>query len=508
MIIEPARSTDAGAIPEGITMTADSKTSAILPPGPSTPPLIQSLSWTFGDPLQHLEKLGSRFGDAFTLKLYGPDTDLPNASWSLRRHRAIVLSHPEHVHAVFADQGDAFGVGEAYAFLEPVFGAKSLFIVEGREHLLHRRIMQRIMNDVRSPAGQALMCRAARQELASWREGVTFRAFDAFQLITFRLIYEFLFPDDYALGDFRKHLLTVSRTLSSPMIMFPFLRRDLGTFSPGRRIEAARNCLRQLIDRHVQVGRKGAPEEEVTWLHDLIEAVDGDGEHLTDEEVRDEVLTLLATGFESTGISLSFALYYLLQNPRLYTEMRAQLSCINLPDDTAELLDLEPLDYFIKEVLRLHPVVPIVIRQAICPIDVGAYRFEKGDYVLPCIYLTHRRPDIYENPSEFRPERFAGAPFSAHEYMPFGGGIRHCIGKPFAVQAMKIILCLVLQGIGLEPVSRRPIRTRRHHITIVPYGGIPIQVKKPPLSEANQLQQTHNPGLNRTDTALSRGTAG
>lgn len=262
------------------------------------------------------------------------------------------------------------------------------------------------------------------------------------------------------------------------MIMFPGLRRDWGSWSPGYRIQLARRRIRTLINGHVMAGRKGSPTKEVTWLHDLIEATDEIGDRLSEVEVRHEVLPLLVTGFKSTGITLSFLLFHLLRDAGLVDELRLQFGSLSLPRDIDALLEMPLLDSICKEVLRLHPLVPIVIRQVSNPTKLGDFDLSPGAYVLPCIHLAHARQDIFQRPEEFVADRFIGKKFLAYQYMPFGGGARQCIGKFFAIQAMKIVIATVLRTVSPELTDSKNLSVRRKHITIVPRNGVPVRIRR------------------------------
>jgi cytochrome P450 len=190
----------------------------------------------------------------------------------------------------------------------------------------------------------------------------------------------------------------------------------------------------------------------------LVQARDEDGEPLTRVEVRDELMTLLVAGHETTATALAWGLEQLSRHPEVVAE---------LENGGSE----EYLDAVVAEILRLRPVIPAVVRRLTEPMEIGDRLLPAGVSVSPCIYLMHRRPDVYPDPEAFRPERFIDSPPGTYTWLPFGGGIRRCLGAQFAQMEMKIVLATLLRDARLRPTSARPERITRRAITFVPHRG-------------------------------------
>jgi cytochrome P450 len=249
----------------------------------------------------------------------------------------------------------------------------------------------------------------------------------------------------------------------STLVLLPAFRRDLGPWSPWKRFIAARAQVDALLFEEIASRREDpALAERADVLSLLLQAQDADGAPLTDRELRDELMTLVLAGHETTATALAWTFELLFRRPdalaRATTEARAG--------------GATPwLDAVGTEALRLKPPLPMVVRRATRPVTVGGTDLPEGARIAPCIYLTHRRPDLYPQPRAFRPERFLDERVSNYAWLPFGGGIRRCVGAAFAQLELRTILRTVLERAELRPASERPARTRRRAIVLAPSNG-------------------------------------
>jgi cytochrome P450 len=213
----------------------------------------------------------------------------------------------------------------------------------------------------------------------------------------------------------------------------------------------------------------------------LIEARDEAGQPMSDAELRDELITLLVAGHETTATSLAWAFHLILQHPAVREKLRAELRQVigSGPVAPQHAAKLEYLDATIKETQRLNPILPLVGRRLHEPMCIGGRDLPAGVVVAPCIYLTHHRPDLWPNPDRFDPDRFLGKRPSPYEFFPFGGGIRHCLGAAFAIYEMKIVLAQVLSRVGLRPAPGHTVRVMRRGITFAPSAGMPVILDAP-----------------------------
>jgi cytochrome P450 len=216
--------------------------------------------------------------------------------------------------------------------------------------------------------------------------------------------------------------------------------------------------------------RRAAPDldERTDTLSLLLQARHEDGSTMSDDELRDELVTLLLAGHETTAITLAWVFELLFRYPEVERRLRSEL------DDGGH----EYADAVIREALRLKPVVPIVARRVAAPFDLGGYRLPAGIIVAPAIYLTHRRPDIYPEPGRFAPERFLGRGPSTYAWLPFGGGVRRCIGASFALIEARIVLQRVLASVELTPASAQTARVSQRAVVLAPHNGVPAVVQR------------------------------
>jgi cytochrome P450 len=268
---------------------------------------------------------------------------------------------------------------------------------------------------------------------------------------------------------------------ANPLNLLPWLQHILGPFLGRRRITQLMGEVDEIL--FAQIARRraagGAGREDVLAM--LIEARDEAGQPMSDAELRDELITLLVAGHETTATSLAWAFHLILQHAAVREKLRAELRQVVGSDPVAppHVAKLEYLDATIKETQRLNPILPLVGRRLHAPMRIGGRDLPAGVVVAPCIYLTHHRPDLWPNPEQFNPDRFLGKRPSPYEFFPFGGGIRHCLGAAFAIYEMKIVLAQVLSRVALRPAPGRTVRVVRRGITFAPSAGMPVILDAP-----------------------------
>lgn len=264
---------------------------------------------------------------------------------------------------------------------------------------------------------------------------------------------------------------------SSPLIIFmPGLRRDLFGFGPWARFTRAREELSGMVLREIASRRaRGAPGEDILSL--IMAARYDDGGSMTEEEIRDQLFTLLAAGHETTATSLAWALYWIHRDPALLRDLRDELRGLG-PDPAPDAVAALPLlDATCAETLRLHPIVTDVARRLRAPLALGRWTLPAGAGVSVVTALLHGDPRLYPRPEVFDARRFLGARPSPHEYTPFGGGARRCLGAAFALYEMKLVLATLLSDLELELLDR-DVRPSRQNVTMGPKGGVRMRVKE------------------------------
>jgi cytochrome P450 len=434
-----------------------------LPPGPQIPTWAITYQW-IRRPFPFLEECANRFGDTFTLQFSG----LPPL---------VIFSHPEDVKEIFADDGNLLHAGEFNKSLSAFLGENSVLMLDGREHLRHRRLLLPPFHGERMQHYAQSMIDETHRAVDEWKVGEPFSLHPWTQRITLRVILETVFG--FGEGEKRTRIEQLIKELLDiaawPPMLLPFMQVDLGPLSPwGKWLRKSAVADRILLDEIAERRRAGdSRRNDVLSL--LLAARDEAGQPMTDEELRDELITLLVAGHETTATALTWATRWILDSPDVERRLRDELTAA-APLTPEKIGKLELLDAVVRESLRLNPVIPIVGRILKKPARVGRFDLPAGVGVLCSIYLAQRRPSLYPNPELFDPDRFSRKKFSPNELFPFGGGIRRCIGMAFALYEMKMVLATMLSRTHLRLASRKPIRVVRRSITLAPSEGLRIRV--------------------------------
>jgi cytochrome P450 len=411
---------------------------------------------TFGvvaRPVPFFEACRRRFGQTFTLRV-------------LRAGELVFVSDPPSLKSLFAaDRRNTIAPGRNVV-LRPLLGNRSLLLQEGEEHLRRRKLMLPPFHGERMRAYEAVMTAAADRAVDSWPLGAEFRLHPSMQAITLDVILTAVFgvEDDARRDALRERLIEILATTRSPLAValtferaraLPRLRRTARMID-----EADEILLAQIDERRADPGL--ARREDILSM--LLAARFDDGSAMSDAELRDQLMTLLLAGHETTATGLAWAFDLLFRAP-------AQLELLR--EEIAAGDGHEYLDAVVKETLRVRPVVPQIGRELREPSELGGYELPAGTVVMPAIYLVHTRPDLYPQPYEFRPERFLGEGPDTFGWIPFGGGTRRCIGAAFAELEMRVVLATILRRTTLRPAFDRPERIVRRNVTLSPRGGTP-----------------------------------
>lgn len=423
-----------------------------FPPGPRLPAWMQTLLWVLR-PTQFLEGCLRRYGDPFTLRL----THVKDL---------VVLADPAAIKTVFTGDPDRLLAGEGNAVLEPLVGRHSVLLLDGAEHLRHRRLLLPPFHGERLHRYGERMAAIARRELERWPVGVPLALRPRLQAITLEVIMRVVFGIEEAnrLARLRALLQDTLDLAARPvrvllMLLWLAHPRNRSSGGPWARLERAVARVDAVLLEEIGWRRQEpatAGRDDILSL--LLQARDEQGEPLTDAELRDELMTLLVAGHETTATALAWAFAALLRAPDALARVGGELAQGGGPY----------LDAAIKEALRLWPIIPIVVRRLAAPMALQGYALPAGAHVAPCIYLAQRRPEIYPAPTAFRPERFLDRPADPSTWLPFGGGTRRCLGASFALYEMKVVLATVLGGARLRPVRRAPESIRRRGLTFAP----------------------------------------
>ncbi|MEA2249294.1 MAG: cytochrome family [Solirubrobacteraceae bacterium] len=375
----------------------------------------------------------------------------------------VMLGDPAAVQEVFTAPPDLLHAGEANVILRPTLGAHSVLLLDGPRHLQQRRLMLPAFHGDRLDRYREIVVQATERAMARWPQGEPVSVRPHTAAITLEVIVRAVFgvEDGRALDEVRALLSGLLQRLTRPRRLL--LAASLGPNHPvmlaiaRRELAPVDAVLHRLIAQ-----RRAAPDlaERDDILSMLLLARDEDGRGLSDAELRDELMTLLVAGHETTANSLAWAFERLARTPGALDRVAAD-------DAYAEAA--------VRETLRLRPVIALVARRLTRDAEIGGQALPAGTIVTPCILLVHRRADLYPDPDAFRPERFLERPPGTYTWIPFGGGVRRCLGASFAQMEMQVVLQTVAARVALEPVGG-PEPVRRRAITLVPARGGEVRV--------------------------------
>ncbi|HEX3362171.1 MAG TPA: cytochrome P450, partial [Solirubrobacterales bacterium] len=418
-----------------------------LPPAPRMPRSIQTAIWSRQAQWMLIQSR-RRLGPMFTLEI------AYEGKW-------IVLSDPELIKQVFTGDPKVFHAGEGNEILRPLLGEFSLLTLDEGAHMSQRKLLLPSFHGRRMAGYEETMREIAAREIESWPTGVSYPLRPRMQAMTLDIILATVFgiQSGERLAPLREALRAFLDMLTDPRFIVPMLAISparIRSFPPFRRRV---DRVAALIGREIGDRRDAADlDERDDILSLLVAARHEDGSPMSDAEIHDELLTLLVAGHETTATALSWAVERLIRHPDKIGRLRDEVA---VGEDTY-------LTATIQETLRLRPVIVAVLRRLTEPVALGGYELPAGVTVVPSIHLVHRDPTIYPEPDRFRPERFLETPPGTYTWIPFGGGVRRCLGASFAQQEMAIVLEELVARRVIEPADPAPERNMRRAITETP----------------------------------------
>jgi cytochrome P450 family 135 len=428
-----------------------------LPPGPRMPRALQLLGWrTRPGPL--LERCRERYGDAFTLHPIPGET-------------AVVLSDPEAVKQVFTGDPRLLHAGEANKVLLPLLGRSSVLLLDEGAHIAQRKLMLPAFHGERMARYEELMASATERELERWPAREPVSLIGGMQAITLEVIVEAVFGvrGEERQAEMRDRLRETLEKTGDPRSVVALLTLGPERMYRSRFFQRELEPVNEIVLEEI---RRRRSESDLDQRDDILSMLLGarheDGSAMSDSELRDELMTLLVAGHETTATALAWAVERLVRHPEMMRRLAEE--CAAGEDAYA--------DAVAKETLRLRPVIPMVVRKLKEPMEIGGRLLPAGVAAAPSIYLMHRRADIYPEPARFRPERFLEQPAGTYTWIPFGGGVRRCLGATFALFEMRVVLSTLVTRLRLraaEPSSERAVR--RTPITLAPSRGAEVVVE-------------------------------
>lgn len=453
--------------------------------GPSKTPLWQQRLWGLRflfRPLETLEARRQAYGDDY--RVSQPDS----------KPALVYFSSPEALEAIFTAKPEQLSSGRSNQILSVLLGEHGIVLLQGEAHQRQRQLLMPPFHGDRMRSYGQVVQNITEQVISQWTTGTSFRVRPAMQSISLQVILKAVFGLDggQRYEQLRQVLSQMLDGFGSPIgamfLFYRFLQKDWGGWSPWGRFLRLRQQVDELLYAEIAERRSQPDVERTDILALLMAARDPEGQPLSDVELRDELITLLFAGHETTASALAWALYWIAYRPEVRTKLLAEIDALNPDPDPVTIARLPYLTAVCQESLRLYPIAisafPRVVQQ---PMKVASYWLEPGTVVMPSIYLAHHRSAIYPEPKQFRPERFLERQFSPYEYLPFGGGDRRCIGSAFALFEMKLVLFEFLSNLEMTLVNRKPIQPIRRGLTVAPSDQFQIRVTSTRRSRSSPL---------------------
>ncbi|MCC5641031.1 cytochrome P450 [Nostoc sp. CHAB 5844] len=436
-----------------------------LPDSPKIPKFIQLVQWIY-QPLQLMENSAKAYGDCFTL-------------WLTNKQPMVFLSNPQAIQQLFTDHLSNLDSRGSAQILQPLLGENSLILLSGTSHQRQRRLLTPPFHGDRMKAYGSIIANITKEVISQWKTGQPFSVRDSMQEISLRVILQAVFGlnEGERYTQLQKLLASIldlsGSALRSTISFLPGMQVDLGSWSPWGNFLRQRQQIDQLLYAEIQERRNHLDPSSCTDILSLMmSARDENSEPMTDIELRDELMTLLVAGHETTASALTWALYWIHRTPQIREKLLAELDSFGNNADLDEITRLPYLTAVCQETLRIYPIAMITIPRIVKkPIEIMGHQFEPGTLIVGCIYLTHRRSDLYPEPQQFKPERFLERQYSLYEYLPFGGSNRRCLGMAFALFEMKLVLATVLTHIDLALVDNSLVKPIRRGVTLAPSSG-------------------------------------
>lgn len=430
--------------------------------GPNTPSFFQSLMWAIR-PLETLDYRAKRYGSNFRIfKNQYPPT--------------LYFSSPDALKTIFTAPVDRIDCADRSKIFKPFVGEKALIVLSGTYHQKKRQLLMPPLHATQMRSFGQVICSVTQQIINRQSCEKPFVVRDVAQKITLNVMLQVVFglpEQDKRFEQLNQLFLLLIELFSSPftafLLFFPQLQKNLSGFTSWQRFLKLKQQIDALLVAEIHKRRNQLNKNYQDILSLLLEARDESGQLLSDDEIKDELLTLLLAGYENTASALAWSLYSVNSLPLVKEQLLTELNTISSDWQPEEINRLPFLNATCKETLRLYPITlsafPRIVKQ---PIDVIGYHLEPGTTLIPSIYLAHQREDTYPNPKQFRPERFLERQFSPYEYLPFGGGNHHCIGDTFALYEMKLALATIMSQFQVKIVGNKTIKPVRRGLTLSP----------------------------------------
>ncbi|MBD2773804.1 cytochrome P450 [Iningainema tapete] len=459
-----------------------------LPNVLKTPSVLQKLQWVV-DPVQYMESAAQQYPDIFSAEVIGFGGTV------------VFVNHPQAIQEIFTNERNKFAaVGEVNRIFQPIIGDYGMLLLDGDRHKRLRQLLIPPFHGERLQAYSQLICHLTEKVFSQLSIDKPFVARTALQEISLSVILQIVFgvSEGERYQQLKNLLVSLLDVFDSPVtsgaLFFPFLQQNLGAWSPWGRFLRQRSSVDELLYTEIAERRKQSNSDRIDILSLLISAKDEEGQSLTDQELHDQLMSMLLAGYETTATTMAWAFYWIHQKPEVLKKLLQELDKLDDYRNFASIVRLPYLSAVCNETMRIYPVgmfaMPRVVQQ---PVKLVGHPLEPGTLLLCCIYLTHHNQDSYPQPKEFKPERFLERQFSPYEFMPFGGGVRRCIGDALAVFQMKLVLVTILSRYQLALVDRQPERPQRRGFTLAPSRGVKLVIRGRRVSQESRVTTATTP---------------
>jgi len=442
------------------------------------PKFLQRLWWVI-DPIGYMEAAAKIHPDLFTAEVVGIGADL------------VFVSDPQAMQMMLTNDRKLYkALGEPNRFLATLLGNYSIVMLDQERHKRRRQLLMPPFHGDRMKAYGTLITNLTRTIFDQVAIGEPFSARQLTQNLSLQVILQAIFgvTDPTRAEHLKTQLVRVADTfrspLSSSLLFFPALQKDWGPWSPWGHFLQQQQQLDDLIYSEIRDRRAHPDPERIDILSLLMTATDDTGQPMTDQELRDELTTLMFAGHETTATAMAWALYWIHHTPGVREKLLAELNQID-DSDPMQIVRSPYLSAVCNETLRIHPVgmltFPRVVQE---PTELLGYPLQPGTTLVGCIYLTHQREDLYPDHTQFKPERFLERQYTPYEFLPFGAGARRCIGEALAQFELKLAIATILRHYTLELATTKPEIPRRRGITLAPTRGVQMVLKAKRVPQA------------------------
>ncbi len=435
-----------------------------LPNCITAPSWWQLINW-IADPIGFQHRYSQKYGDIFSMRLAGIGS-------------SVIVGNPQAIQEIFS-QDAKFDTGRGNKLAEPLLGQNSLMLMDGVSHRRERKLLMPSFHGEKIQAYAEQICLITEQITSQWQIDQPFVVRSAMQKVSLEVILQIVFGlSEGNRYQQLKPLLTawldmIDSPLRSSMLFLPFLQRDWGKWTPWGRMKQGQRQIYDLLQAEIAEKRTKAEQKGNDVLSLMMAAQDENGQGMTDGELKDELLTILFAGHETTATTLSWAFYLIHRHPDVIEKLQRELDSLGSNPNPMAIAQLPYLTAVCQETLRMYPVIPgLFPRIAKSPLTIAGYQFDAETTFMPSIYLVHYREDLYPNPKQFKPERFLEQHYSLSEYIPFGGGSRRCLGYALAQLEMKLVLATVLSRCQLALAEEKEVKLQRRGFTLAPAGGV------------------------------------